>query len=247
MARFPWQKQEVEGKEPEFTLPDELQKKIDAGAAAAAELPKMTQVLNDLKSIMETSTKSAKEREDAAAAAAARKQNEEQAGTLEERIESLMLEGKTKDAVSLATQPLATELLLLRFNQTKNEVFSDEDAFEFYHGDIKKEVDRLLEGQSLQFKADPAHARENIKNCYDTVVGRHHKEILEGKLKNRFASSESSARGTASGSAGNSGAAGEGKRAPVQDLEEIKKAARLLGFKTDDYIKLLDEEGIGYA
>ena len=75
---------------------------------------------------------------------------------LEERIESLMLEGKTKEAIALATQPLTNEVLLSRADRIKREVFENAERFPYYHGDIKREVDALLESQpgGMPFRDD---------------------------------------------------------------------------------------------
>ena len=249
MALFEWQKKvKADGVGEEFTLPDELQKQIKAGADAAAALPRITEMLEGLTKIQQDAETARKKEKDDAAAASLRKQTEEVSGTLDEQIEALALGGKTGDAIRLANQPLLTELLLLRFNQAKNEVFADEKEFEYYHGDIKKEVDKIIEGQSLSFKSDPKFARENIKNCYDTVVGRHHKEIMDGKIKTRFAGADSGSRGTSSGAAG-SGAndEAEDRRRGLASDPNVVRAAKLLGFKPDEYAKMLDEEGVGYA
>lgn len=243
MAKFQWMRsKEEEGKEPEFTLPDELTRQIKAGADAAAALPKLTEMLEGLTRIQqEDAAARKKEKDDAAAAAVASRASKSQEDLDAELNELILTDPRA--AISKATSPLAQELILLRFAQTKNDVLSDEKAFEYYHGDIKKEIDSLIESQSLQFKGDPKFARENIKNCYDTVVGRHHKEILEGKIKTRFAGGEG-ARGTASGAAGDSSS--EGTKTPVV-TDDIRRAAKLLGFKPEEYAKMLDDEGVGYA
>ncbi len=250
MAKFPWQRTEKEDGATELTLPDELQQQIKAGAEAAAALPKITEMLEGLAKTQQEDAAARKKEKDDTAAAAARKQAEETQGTVQERVEALMLEGRTAEAIALVNQPLTNEVLLSRFDRTKREVFEDDKSFEYYHGDIKREVDALLDAQSLQFKADPKFARENIKNCYDTVVGRHHKEILDGKIKTRFASGESGSRGTSSGSAGDSSASQAEKDKLLAGLmsdPNVLKAARQTGIPVAEYAKMLDEEGIGYV
>ena len=239
MALFSWQKKSREDGTEEFTLPDELTTKIDAGAAAAADLtPKVTEILESLKGInkfVETQTA----RETAAAAAAASSRRTETATETEERIESLMLEGRTKEAIALANQPLINEVMLTRADRIKREVFEDAEKFPYYNGDVKKEIDALLENQPVQFRNNA----QNVENCYHTILGKHTTELVEGKLKNRFAGSEGG-RGTSTGSAGSSGTATKERPAITDD---VRRAAKLLGFKAEDYAKILDDEGIGYA
>jgi hypothetical protein len=239
MAIFNWQKKTSEGGAEEFTLPDDIVAKLDAGAAAAAELPKITQMLQDLKDTQAASTAEQKKRDDTAKAAATRAAADEAQGTLEEQIEELMLSGQTKKAIALATQGQASEILLLRADRIKREVFEDEKKFKYYHGDLKREVDALIQAQPLQAKNDPSV----VENCYKTVLGNHTDELLEGKIKTRFAGSDSDSRGTSSGSAGSSGASTHEKKAPT---DEVRRAAKLLGFTAEDYVEMLDKEGVGY-
>ena len=63
-------------------------------------------------------------------------------------------------------------------------MFEDQDKFKFYHGDLKREIDSLLANQPVDFRLNPA----NIENVYNTVIGKHMPEIIEGKIKTRFAS-----------------------------------------------------------
>jgi hypothetical protein len=243
MALFSWQKKPKEDGTEEFTLPDELQNQIKAGADAAAQMPKLMETLNGLKSIMETQSKAQKDKEDAEAAAALRLKNSKNQEETDAEIEELFLTDP-KAAIAKATQGHTSAILTLNASNIRREVFEDEKEFKYYHGDIKKEVDTLIAGQTLQARNDPSV----IKNCYLTVLGRHNDEIVEGKIKSRFAGSTGTG-GTSNGSAGSSGAADD-KASILRGLENdpmVLKAARTLGMKPADYAKMLDEEGIGYA
>jgi hypothetical protein len=239
MSVFNWQKKQREDGSESFEIPDELHKQIENGSKAAEELPKIREMLEGLQSFVESSTAAQKKKDDDAAAAAANSHRAETATETEERIEQLMLEGRTKEALALANQPIAAEVLMLRSDRIKRELFEDEKRFKYYTGDVKREVDSLINGQSLQMRNDPSV----IENCYLTVVGKHNDEIVEGKLKNRFAGAEGN-RGTSGGSAGETGA-GESK--PTQLSGEALRAAKQLGFKPEEYAKMLDEEGIGWS
>jgi len=107
---------------------------------------------------------------------------------------------------------------------------------------IKQTTD--IQGQALlTMRADALRRNDRgvIENAYYATLGRHQREIEDGKLKSRFAAAES-ARGTATGNLKGS------EESVVKPLDDDgKKAARLLGFKDDDYAKMLHEEGVGYV
>ena len=235
--KFPWQRDDKTG-EPVMELPDELVNQIKAGSEAASKLSSIETTLADLKSIMASSSeKEEKERkEKEAKEAAARRQEAE--GTVEEQIEALMLSGKTKEAIALATQGQTQAIKAVHADNVRRELFEAQDKFKYYHGDIKREVDALLANQAVDFRMNPA----NIENCYHTVVGKHNGEILEGKIKTRFAAS--SGGSVSKGEAGDTGA-DDKKNLKLSD--EAKKAARLLGFDEDTYKKMLDEDGVAYV
>lgn len=246
MARFPWQKAEPKADGTEgFTLPDELQKQIKDGADAAAQLPKITEMLAGLNSLVQEQVTSQKKREETATRQQQQQNNIESAQELEERIEALMLEGKTREAISLATQGQTQAIKAIHAEQVRKELFdSDPEKFQYYSGDIKREVDALIANQAVDFRTNAS----NIENCYHTVLGKHTKEIVEGKLKTRFASGGSGG-GTSNGSAGNTGAS-DGKESRVAGIAadpEVIRAARQCGIPVAEYAKMLEEDGVAYV
>jgi hypothetical protein len=240
MALFKWQKKTQDDGTETLELPDDLVKKIEKGAEATVKLDKIEQMLEDQKSVQEAATKAAKDKADAEAAAARKKAEETNQGTLDEQVEALMLEGRTKEAIELATKgktdALANVIMTTRADQIKREVFEDGDKFKYYHGPLKTEIDSLLEKQPLAFRQDPA----NIENVYNTIVGKHHGEIVEGKIKSRFAG------GSGSGHTNTSGGAGDEKEPPVI-TDDVRKVAKTFGMKPEEYAKMLVEEGVGYV
>lgn len=240
MSPFSWQRSKEEGQEnePKVTISPEDQKKIDDAAKAAGELPEIKKKLEALDSIQAFITDYKKEKDDAAAAAA-RKKSEEGAAALDEEIEALMLTDP-RAAIAKATSGHGIAIMTLRADQIKRDVFEDAERYKYYHGDIKKEVDALIAGQTLAARNDPSV----VENCYLTVLGRHNDEILEGKIKSRFAGTESHSRGTSSGSAGSTGASSKEPRVIPDD---VRKIAKQFGITPEDYADLLDKEGIGYA
>lgn len=244
MALFSWQKKaKADGDGDEFTLPDELNKKIEDGAKAAAELPKITEMLSGLKSIMETDAatraKEKKDRDDAAASVARSKNKE----TEDAELEELFITDPKKAAEIVArkaTESTNVALLTLRADNIKREVFEDADKFKYYTGDIKRKVDAMISQQTLASRNDSSV----VENCYKVVLADHMSDILEGKIKSRFAGGESAGRGTSSG---NAGAGGAGGKEPPVITEDIKKLAGKFGIKPEDYAEMLDKEGIGYV
>lgn len=240
MPLFSWQRpKDGEGEnEIKVTISPEDQKKIDDAAKAAGELPAIKQQLEGLKSIQAFVDEYKKDKAEAAAAAAKKTQQQTQTEA-DEEIEALMLTDP-KQAILKATTPQAIAIMTLRADNIRREVFEDTEKYKYYHGDIKKEVDALLAAQKLDARNDPSV----VENCYLTVLGKHNDEILEGKIKTRFAGSESSSRGTSSGSAGATDAADKKNRIIPDD---VKRAAKQFGITPEDYADMLDKEGIGYA
>jgi hypothetical protein len=239
--RLPWQRKEGSDSG-EIEFPDDLKTKIEAGATAATELKEVKEKLSGLDKITEfiDTFKSEEAKKKAAAVAAANNEHKEGRAA---KIEELMLEGKTQEAIALATQDKDVAILTLNASNVKREVFENEKDFEYYHGDIKTEVDKLIAGQTLAARND----RSVIENCYHTVVGKHSKEILEGKIKNRWAASDSAGRSTRTGAAGPSESDSEMPFDSLAQKDEIAKAAKILGYNSDEYRKMLDKEGVGYA
>lgn len=243
MPKWPWQNKEGDKGEVEIDLPEDVKKQIEAGAKAATDIAEVKTKMSKLDSVTEFIDAFKAEREEVKKKQQQQqqqKQNEDQNAELEE----LWLTDPKK-AAEIQNRPTNIALMTLRADTLKREVFEDEKAYPYYYGDIKKKVDTLLAGQSLQARND----RGAIENCYKTVVGELLPDILEGKIKNRWAGEGSGGRGTSSGSAG-SGASGGETETPFDSLgqkEDIAKAAKLLGFKPDEYRKMLDQEGIGYV
>lgn len=240
MPLMSWMKKGGEGEEKiEVSMSDEDKKKLDTASAAASELPKIKEMLEGLVKIQSDSAAATKkEREDAERAAAAKKATELN-GTHEEQIEALMLEGKTKEAIALATQGTNQAILMLNADNVKRNTFENAEKYKYYHGELKDEVDKLIAAQNLSARNDPSV----VENCYLTVLGRHNDDIVAGKLKSRFAGGS----GGTSLSGGTGGTGGEEKKGWDPNDAELKRAAKHLGFEPKEYAKMLDEEGIGYA
>lgn len=239
MPMFSWQREKESPNDINVRISEEDQKKIDAAAAAAAELPGIKEKLSGLDKINEFITSFQQEREEEKKKRQ-QQQQQQQSQETDEEFENLMLTDPKK-AISMALNPTQQAVLTLRADNLRREVFEDTKKFKYYHGELKAEVDKLIAGQTLAARNDPSV----IENAYLTVIGKHHDEILEGKLKDRFAASDSSGRGTSSGSAGDSGVGGDKKTPVITD--DIRKLAKAFGTTPEEYAKLLDAEGVGYV
>jgi type II secretory pathway pseudopilin PulG len=242
MAIFTWNKKEVkdgDGEKQEFTLPDELVTQIKAGSEAAGKLGTIEEKLKGLDSIQQYVEDQKKEKEELKKKQQ-QQQRQEQQGTIEEQIEALMLEGKTSEAIALATSGQTLAIKATHAELVRREVFEDQEKFPYYHGDIKREVDSLIASQAVDFRTNP----QNIENCYNTILGKHTKDIVEGKLKTRFAQSTSTTR-SKSGTGDALDDKGKRQRNWDDDTEKgIREAARHSGLKYEDYVDLLDKEGV---
>ena len=244
MALFNWQKKVDDKGEEKFELPDDLVKQIKDGSEAATKIGTIEQKLTDLLSIQQ-SEKTAREKKEKevkdAADAAARIKNSKTQEEFDSEIEELMLTNP-REAIRRATEGQTNAIKAVHADNVRREVFEDSTKFPYYHGDLKREIDTLLASQAVDFRLNP----QNIENCYHTVVGKHNTEIVEGKIKNRFAGADNGSRGTSSGSAGSSGVGGKEKFSTTDPAYEadIRRAAKQVGIKYEDYVDMLDKEGV---
>ena len=238
MALFPWQKKEG-SENAQVEIPDAVMQQIKDGAEAKEKLNKVEQMLADLTKI-QLDDKAAREKEKKAAAdALAHQQRQKVTEQTDEQIEELMLTNP-REAIRLATQGQTEAIKAVHADNVRREVFEDGEKFKYYTGDLKREIDSLLANQPVDFRLNPA----NVESTYHTVLGRHTDEIVGGKLKTRFAGGSEGSRGTSSGSAG---AGAGGKEKTIVDAEtekEIRRAAKQVGIKYEDYVEMLDKEGV---
>lgn len=223
-----WQRaKKEESVEPE--APKEL---IETRAKVEALDSRMTEMLNGLSSISNSiaADKAEKEAEKTARAEAARRKQLEDSKLSPEDLAANMF-ADPEGTVKKLTDPLAVELMEMRANNVRREVFEDTEKYEYYTGDFKAEVDKLLAVQPLAFRNNPA----SVENVYYNVLGRKQKEITEGKLKSRFASS--------TGATSSSGkVAGTEDTFTIEVDDQIRKAAKLVGMKPEEYAALVATE-----
>jgi len=210
--------EDIEVKPPkEFT---ETKEKIDSLETSFNEFKAKASVLDDMKTYLEEQ-KTAKE-------AARAKEATERAKKATEETEETWLTDPQKAAQDMLA-PLVREQLKTASRLKRQELFSDGTQFEYYHGDFKKKVDQYIESLPVQSMNDEA----SLRNCYNVVLGESMKEIQEGKLKSRFASTSTA-----------SAKSGDGKKEGDKTItltDEQKRAAERLGIKTEDYSKYVGE------
>ncbi len=234
---FPWEKERKEEKE-ETTLPKVVEdrfKSLEDKVVTKEDLASLNKKLEGLDSINAFVEKQTKAEEEAEKK---KKQKElDDKKPTGEDLAARLLSGDVEGVVREITEPQAKLMLSLRADNVRREVFEDRATdFPYYTGDIKTEVDRVIKSQPLEFQNNP----QALENAYYTVVGKKNKEIQEGKLKSRFA--------TSSGS-NNSGSQEEDKnsrdKVEITITDDIKRAAKMTGLKVEDYVELLrKEEGI---
>lgn len=240
--KLPWQRQKAEDGSENLTveLPKEMAEKIDSAIASGNESKtRFDELKASLDGLNARFVREDEERQRAAQAQQQQRQAQDQTQS-EEEITNLMLTdpvAATKRLIKQTTDNQGVALMSMRADALRRDVFEDTDRFPYYTGEIKSEIDKLLEGQTLQHRND----RGVVENAYYATLGRHQREMADGKLKSRFAASEGN-RGTASGNI-------KGTEEPaIKPLDEDgRKAAKILGFKEEDYAKMLHEEGVGYV
>ena len=209
---------EEEEREIEFKAPKEFTEKlskIDGLETSLSEVKSKFSVLDRMDSFLQE--------QDAAKAAARAEKAKEMAKTASATLEDKWIENP-QEAFNEASAPLKASIINAHSMNIRREIFDDAQEFEYYTGDFKKEVDNLIDTSlPATSKADPA----SIKNCYYLVLGRKQKEIREGKLKSKFASTSTS---SAKGSEGP-----EGAKKEIQLTDEQKRAADKLGVPHDKY------------
>ena len=227
------QSDDKEDKENKNDLPPEIEKRFKVVDEVKADVTKINERLASLDSITAFIDEQKKDKEEAKKAAdiAAAKKNEKKDERTAEDIAAELLTDPRK-VIAEETNPLANAILQVRADQTRRQVFEDRsDEFEYYTGDIKKEVDKLISQQNLQFQNNAS----SLENAYHTVVGKKMKEINEGKIKSRFAAPS-----------GTSLSKGQEKKEDL-DFEltpDMLKAARLTGMDPKDYKELVKKAAI---
>jgi hypothetical protein len=125
-------------------------------------------------------------------------------------------------AVEKKLQPTQMAVLSLAARQARRDVLEDK---EYYHGEIKTKVDKMIEAQPLNQRTSPVV----IENCYKLVMFDHQKDITEGKIKARNNSASFESNGT-----GGHGGKGSGDHEEEMSQDE-KQAASALGISDKDW------------
>lgn len=193
--------------------------KIDGLESSINELKSKAGVLDRMDSFLKEQEEAKRRRE---AEERARKAGEKKE-TEDKELEELALTDPIKAAEIIAarkTDPIIAATIDLQSKTLRREIFDSPD-YEYYQGDFKVKVDKLIDDLQLQHRANPVA----IANCYKVVLADHMKDIRDGKLKSRFASVSSSSSSTTSSK----------DKDEIVLTDEEKRAARVFGIKDEDY------------
>jgi hypothetical protein len=198
--------------------PEELKKDINESVKAALEEIE-TKRASEMKPIHDMVSAINKDREDranAAAKLAAEKKKEENQVSDEDFL--LDPAGATAKAIA----PTNNAVYMLAARQARSEVLGDK---EYYYGDVKNEVDKMIQLQPLARQSDVSL----IENCYKLVMYDKQKDIADGKLKIRNNSASFQSNGTGAPSA-------EDKNKDEDWSKEEENAAKSMGFSKKEWI-----------
>lgn len=231
MAKW-WESSKKDGTEEEdIKLPKEIQEQLDQVKTLNETVRSQGERLSKLDSIETMLQDMNKPKPKPAPTKTAEDEQAER-----EEISALLLTDPEAAYARLASRTNAG-VQQLAATIARKEVFDEQaDKFPYYTGDVKAEVNKILSAQPLAFQTN----HQAIENTYYTVIGRMKKEIDEGKIKDRFASSTATNRG--SGLQEN-----ENDKTKITSNDDIRKIARQLGMKEEDYIKLLEEDAERYV
>ena len=146
-------------------------------------------------------------------------------------LEELALTDPVKAAELIADRkmgPLVAAQINTQSVLLRKQIFDDNPSqFEYYHGEFKNEVDKLIDNLDIRHKTNP----EAIKHCYAIAYFNKQNEIKEGKLKSRFAATSSSSNNNNNTK----------DKETINLNDEQKRAAKALGVSEEEYGKLARE------
>ena len=225
---LPWWKSKNEEGEEEVKLPPEIQEQLDRSKGLET---KVTELQTKLSALDDITAYIREQREAARPKQQVRTQEEESEES--EELAALLL-SNPKEAYSRLASSTNAAVMQVRADAIRRETFGDNpEKFPYYAGEVKAEIDKILAKQTLAFQNNP----EALENTYYTVVGKMHKEIQEGKIKDRFASS---------GGGRTTKVDEEGSRTRLESNEMVEKAAKTLGYSVKEYMEMLEKDAEAY-
>lgn len=219
-------KKEEEPPKKEDEIPDILKARLDATDAKMTGIDEKLKGLDSISAYFEA--KKAEEEEEKKSKNKPKPRTAEETQAEDEDLAAMLLTDPKK-AIGQMTSPIQQLLLQTRADNIKREVFTDRaDEFPYYTGEVRTEVDKILNEQTLQFKNDPTA----VANVYHTVVGKRMKDINEGKIKSRFA-----------GGTGPLSNSSEHKddEVKIEMTDEIKRMAKLTGMSEASALELVNK------
>jgi hypothetical protein len=200
--------------------PSDLKKRFEDDDNRYKTITEKLGSLDNISEYIAEQRKEKSEREQRLAAEAARNKQKEQSENPADWI------ADPEDAANRVIGPIYNETLRLRARDVRRDVFENSESYEFYTGDFKKEVDKLLDQQPLANQAN----RDVIDNCYFVVLGKKSEQLKENKLKSRFAA-------TSNGPSGTGAPGASSTDAPYKLTDAQKRAAKIFGISEENYAK----------
>ena len=164
-----------------------------------------------------------------------REQNERNAAARVERqndyeVTDEMYITNPREAIDRATKPFREQTQALAAITMRNEILGGR---EYYTGELKQQIDQLVESQPLSQRANAAL----LDNAYYTIVGRNNQAISEGKVKKQMSAATFN---------GNSNAPVD-KESPENRVfdQEDQKYMKIFGLSAKDVAKA--EQELGYV
>lgn len=229
--KIPWLTPETENKNEDQEIelkPKDVKDKLDKIDGMETEVKKISKLEEGQTEILGYFRQAKADRE------AARQRAEEAEQVKRQKAEddnAPSFEDDPVAAVNRQLDPILKQNYLLSAKQNIRDMV-ESNQLEFYTGDIKSEVDKLIEAQAM--RGNPV-STEYIENAYYIAKGKKEKDIADGKIKSRF----SAASGASSGTGGLESNPDKSKQALSEDE---KRYAAALGIKDEDYNKFREAE-----
>jgi phage I-like protein len=121
--------------------------------------------------------------------------NQQQQQTFEEAYAEM--DESTRTVVDQRFNQLQEQSLRTGARETRRSVFEDIENYPYYTGDIKRQVDDILDKEPLQNQNNP----QIVKNAYKVVLADNIEKLQKNELKSRLSSASGSSVSTTSGPA----------------------------------------------
>jgi type II secretory pathway pseudopilin PulG len=169
-------------------------------------------------------------------AAEAARQQQQQSQQQQQQQQQVDDQFKEVDATTQAyiqhtMKPFADNALYQQGSEMRRSIFEDQEAFPYYTGAIKAEIDAMLDKQPLATRANA----DAIRNTYAIICFNKQKEINENKHRSRMSSASSAGTGTGAPS-------GNADPTALPTLtQDMQLVAKKMGMTNEQYAQAMKE------